>query len=174
MEPRGSGTVPHCERAGGHARPYRPAMLAACSARIGTAHTVFATPHTRRRTVKRRVCEARRGRMKPVNRKTDGRNRTWLKTANCVARTATPKSTPNLDEWMMQDGETRRFRCDECDWNFTVTARIEYEVGPYLPMNVPKWTRGDACTNCSTRIAGMASANAGKSTGVSGCSRGRP
>lgn len=23
----------------------------------------------------------------------------------------------NLDEWMMQDGETRRFRCDECGWN---------------------------------------------------------
>ena len=52
-----------------------------------------------------------------------------LRCPNCNAEVDS-----DLGEWMMQDGETRRFRCGECDWNFTVTARLEYEVGPYPPM----------------------------------------
>lgn len=52
-----------------------------------------------------------------------------LRCPNCNAEV-----DPDLGEWMMRDGETRRFRCDECGWNFTVTARLEYEVGPYPPM----------------------------------------
>lgn len=67
--------------------------------------------------------------MKPVNRKTGGRSRTWLKTANCNAEV-----DPDINEWMMRDGEIRRSRCDECGWSFTVTARLEYEVGSYPPM----------------------------------------
>lgn len=52
-----------------------------------------------------------------------------LRCPNCNAEV-----DPDLGEWMMRDGETRRFRCDECGRNFTVTARLEYEVGPYPPM----------------------------------------
>lgn len=44
-----------------------------------------------------------------------------------------PNCNAEID-MMMRDGETRRFRCDECGWNFKVTARLEYEVGPYPPM----------------------------------------
>lgn len=49
-----------------------------------------------------------------------------LRCPNCNAEV-----DPDVNEWMMCDGETRRFRCDECGWKFTVTARLEYEVGPY-------------------------------------------
>ena len=45
-----------------------------------------------------------------------------LRCPNCNA-----EIDSNLDEWMIRDGEIRRFRCDECGWNFTITARIEYE-----------------------------------------------
>ena len=56
-----------------------------------------------------------------------------LRCPNCNA-----EIDSNLDEWMMQDGESRRFRCDKCGWNLTVTARIEYEVGSYPPMKHPE------------------------------------
>lgn len=62
-----------------------------------------------------------------------------LRCPNCNAEV-----DPDVNEWMMRDGEASRFRCDECDWNFTVTARIEYEVGPYPPMKRPEmdaWRR---------------------------------
>lgn len=52
-----------------------------------------------------------------------------MKTANCNAEV-----DPDINEWMMRDGEIRRFRCDECGWSFTVTTRLEYEVGSYSPM----------------------------------------
>lgn len=52
-----------------------------------------------------------------------------MKTANCNAEV-----DPDINEWMMRDSEIRRFRCDECGWSFTVTARLEYEVGSYPPM----------------------------------------
>lgn len=50
-------------------------------------------------------------------------------------------------DMMMRDGEIRRFRCDECGWNFTLTltglkSRDSREVDS---IGTPKGSRGLPC-----------------------------